>query len=61
MSLWKYQVVILYDSFADAKAIEDTLNSLGKDGWELISIYSGMHGYPTGIFKKPCNVWELEE
>ncbi len=56
---WKYKTVhfalkkdgILGGSFLDEAEIEQTLNNLGQEGWELVSFLDGSEGL-FGVFKQ---------
>ncbi len=56
---WKYKTVhfalkkdgILGGSFLDEAEIEQTLNNLGEEGWELVSFLDGSAGL-FGVFKQ---------
>ena len=64
MTLWEYNVVVLpfdsgfsTDKIVDAQAIDQELNRLGREGWELVSTsISTTRGYSReliAIFKRP--------
>lgn len=49
MTKWEYKVVSfetfgLLGGLIETKEIEETLNDLGKEGWELISAYATVGG-----------------
>ncbi len=56
---WKYKTVhfalkkdgILGGSFLDEAEIEQTLNNMGQEGWELVSFLDGSEGL-FGVFKQ---------
>ncbi len=56
---WKYKTAyfalkkegILGGSFLDEEEIEETLNTLGREGWELVSFLDGSDGL-FGVFKQ---------
>jgi hypothetical protein len=54
---WVYKVVTTRIGFLGMKsdAIEDDMNKLGRDGWELVSVVQqiGQSG-PTLFFKRPA-------
>lgn len=47
---WEYKVWILRDS-SDPTPVQDTLNLLGSEGWELVYFAAGVG--IVGIFKRP--------
>lgn len=47
MQKWEYHVTTNNQT-------QDTLNSLGNDGWELVTVYvSRTGGYNVFVFKRP--------
>jgi hypothetical protein len=45
---WEYQVIEKFG--ASGRNIEDNLNDLGKDGWEVAGV--GMHGASQFVYLK---------
>ena len=54
---WNYRVVTIKPGAfkkADEKLedIEQRLNRLGSEGWELVNVIAGIGGYPTYYMKR---------
>lgn len=48
---WQYQLITLA-SDRDALQVQDTLNAVGNDGWELVAIYPSSAAYNIFVFQK---------
>jgi hypothetical protein len=47
-SAWEYTMA----GDKDDAALKKTLNSLGRDGWELVSVYSEENGWHQAVLKR---------
>ena len=51
---WEYR---LFPAALDREdpVIQETLNNLGKDGWDLVAIYEA--GFRVFVLKRPLGQW----
>ena len=49
---WEYKTITKDNSFSNEK-FEDTLNSMGQNGWEASGTFSTQMGTGTMVFKRP--------
>ncbi len=49
---WTYKVI--QQALGDGgRALEDALNALGRDGWELVNVHAGVSGEAMAVLKRP--------
>jgi Domain of unknown function (DUF4177) len=56
MTKWEYKFIVTSDTLSGVR-IQQDLNNLGKDGWELCGVQSARDGYGGTencyVFKRP--------
>ena len=51
LEMWQYKVVD-FNSKYRGENVEDILNSLGQQGWELVAVIGGYEFHPTAYLKR---------
>lgn len=50
MAVWEYRIVLL--NLATSTIDEETLNTLGQYGWELVAVTTGVYDMPEFAYLK---------